>query len=142
MSVFSALCGQPASSSLRLGLPQRVGSVNTMRICPVLSTVSRYAVLTAVREHSTCMSPWADTCYRSDSHFLAKDSQFASRSGVQQLDPPSPSVFSIAIHPCIVEPTRVAEELHLGGHRCPHLLTWTMESSPVMPGPVNFSESH
>ena len=61
--------------------------------------VSRGAVLSAVRRHFPWMAPWADTCYRHDSSLLVG----SSRRGVQQGDPLGPSLFSLAVHPCVVE---------------------------------------
>ena len=71
--------------------------------------VSRGAVLSAVRRHFPWMTPWADTCYRHDSNLLVGSSRIRSRRGVQQGDPLGPSLFSLAVHPCVIEATRVSE---------------------------------
>ena len=60
------------------------------------------------------MAPWADTCYRFDSNLLIGSSQILSQRGVQQRNPLGPSLFALAIHPCIIEAISVTESLHPG----------------------------
>ena len=60
------------------------------------------------------MTPWADTCYRHDSTLLVDSSRIQSRRGVQQGDPLGPSLFSLAVHPCVVEAIRISEAQYPG----------------------------
>ena len=76
--------------------------------------VSRGVVLSAVRKHFPWLAPWVDTCYHFDSNLLVGTSQIPSQRGVQQEDPLEPSLFALAIHPCIVEAARVAEARYPG----------------------------
>ena len=76
--------------------------------------VSRGAVLSAVRRHFPWMAPWADTCYRHDSNLLVGGSCIQSRRGVQQGDILGPSLFSLAVHPSIVEAVRISDAQYPG----------------------------
>ena len=71
--------------------------------------VSRGAVLSAVRTHFPWLAPWADTCYRFDSNLVIGDSLIRSQRGVQQGDPLGPSLFALAIHPCVTGSARLTE---------------------------------
>ena len=71
--------------------------------------VSRGAVLSAVRTHFPWLAPWADTCYRFDSNLVIGDSLIRSQRGVQQGDPLGPSLFALAIHPCVTGSARFTE---------------------------------
>ena len=76
--------------------------------------LSRGAVLSAVRRHFPWMAPWADTCYRHGSNLLVGGSCIQSRRRVQQGDPLGPSLFSLAVHPSIVEAVRISEAQYPG----------------------------
>ena len=71
--------------------------------------VSRGTVLSAVRTHFPWLAPWADTCYRHDYNLLTGSSLISSQRGVQQGGPLGPSLFALAIHPCVTEAARIAE---------------------------------
>ena len=74
--------------------------------------VSRGAVLSAVRRHFPWLATWADTCCRYDSILLVGSSRIHSQRGVQQGNPLQPSLFALAIHPCIIKTIRMAEFRH------------------------------
>ena len=76
--------------------------------------VSQGAVLSAVRTHFPRLAPWADTCSRCDSNLLVGSSWIHSQRGVQQGDALGPYLFALAIQPCNIEATRVAEYQHPG----------------------------
>ena len=79
-------------------------------ICPTPLTVF-LEVLCSPRFAGTIpwMAPWAGTCDRHDSNLLVGGSCIQSRRGVQQGDPLGPSLFSLAVHPFIVEAVRISE---------------------------------
>ena len=84
-------------------------------ICLTPSTVSLEEPCSQlVRRHFPWMAPWADTCYRHDSNLLVGSSRIRSRRGVQQGDPLGPSLFSLAVHPCVVEAIRISEAQYPG----------------------------
>ena len=89
------------------GDPDRV--LLLLDLSNAFNCVSRAAVLSAVRRHFPWMTPWADTCYRHDSNLLVGSSRIQSRRGVQQGDPLWPSLFPLAVHPCVVEAIRISE---------------------------------
>ena len=72
--------------------------------------VSRGAVLSAVRTHFPWLAPWADTCYRFHSNLVIGDSLIRSQRGVQQGDPLGPSLFALAVHPCVTGSARLTED--------------------------------
>ena len=80
--------------------------------------VSRGAVLSAVRTHFPWLAPLADTCYRHDSNLLIGSSLISSQRGVQQGDPLGPSLFALALHPCVTEAALVAESRFSGELDC------------------------
>ena len=76
------------------------------------------AVLSAVRTHFRWLALWADTCSRYDFDLLVGSSLISSQRGDQQGDPLDPSLFALALHPCVTAVARASASRFPGGLGC------------------------
>ena len=87
-----------------------LGTPRALQLCLTGGPSSRLFVRTF-----PWLAPWADTCLRHDSNLLVGGSLISSQRGVQQGDPLGPSLFALALHPCVIAAARASASRFPGG---------------------------